>query len=147
MASTGSGVLNACINCRTARLQDSRFGARLLTACRSDPQQQDPRTLATFHPRRARRALLALRRRCRLRPRCLPGTVVFALPRSSGRSPPLPSLLLYPPSRYPQPPAAAGLGYPRGGRGSGSGRCSGWLGKCQPLDWGRVFLTPEPAGL
>lgn len=58
MASTGSGVLNTCINCTTARLPDSRFGARQLPACGSSPQQPDPRTLATFHSCSARRALL-----------------------------------------------------------------------------------------
>lgn len=118
-------------------------GLRRLRACSSDPQQQDPRTLATFHPGRARRALLlALLRRCRLRPRGLLGTVVSAVPRSPAGSPMLPSLLLYPPSRYPELPAAARLGYPRGRRGSGSGRCSGWLGNVSRLT-GDGFSLPQ----
>ena len=86
----------------------------------------------------------ALLRCRRLRPRCLLGIVVSAQPGSPAASPLLPFLAALPPSRYPQPRAAAGPDDPQGRRGSGSGWCSGWLGKCQLLDWSRGFLSLEP---
>ena len=68
---------------------------------------------------------LALLRSRRLRPRCLLGIVVSAQPGSPAASPLLPFLAALPPSRYPQPRAAAGPDDPQGRRGSGSGRCFG----------------------
>ena len=151
MASTASGVLNACINSRGARLPDSRFGARRRTVCgalRAAParcsetrelyQRSIPAARAEFS---SQPALLRSRR---LRPRCLLGILVSAQPGSPAASPLLPFLAALPPSRYPQPRAAAGPDDPQGRRGSGSGRCSDWLGKCQLLDWGRGFLSREP---
>ena len=83
MASAGSGVLNACINCRGARPPNSRFGARRRTACgalraaraccsetRELYQRSIPGARAEFS---SQPALLRSRR---LRPRCLLGIVV-----------------------------------------------------------------------
>lgn len=102
-------------NCRGARLLDSRFGARRRTACGSCPQQLDPRTLSTFHPRRARRILLpALLRGRRLLPRCLLGIVVSALPGSAAASLLLRFLIALPAFRIPTTPRGYGTGLPTG---------------------------------
>lgn len=123
------------------------------------PLQLDPPTPATFHPRRARSALLLGLRGRRPRPRGLLGVVVSAPPRSPAGFPHdfLPLRLLGP-LRYPQPPAAAsGAGRRPGEAGRRGGREAGkrkravlwltWI--CQPLEGGSGFPFPgarRPSG-